>query len=66
MITGIINEDGKVLNAEVSVPLQPEFDKIALNAVNKSPKWIPAISHNRRVYFYFRQLVTFTQETFYH
>lgn len=66
VITGIINEDGQVLNAEVSVPLHPEFDKIALNAVNKSPKWIPAISHNRRVYFYFRQLVTFTQETFYH
>ncbi|MEO5783321.1 MAG: energy transducer TonB [Ginsengibacter sp.] len=66
VVTGTINEDGKVIDAEVSVPLHPEFDKIALNAVKKSPKWIPAISHNRRVYSHFTQLVKFNQETFYH
>jgi antitoxin component YwqK of YwqJK toxin-antitoxin module len=66
VITGLINEDGHVLDVEVSVPLHPEFDKIALKAIKKSPKWIPAVSHNRKVYYYFRQLVKFTQESFYH
>ena len=61
VITAIVNEDGRVINAEVTVPLHPEFDKIALNAVKNSPQWIPAISHNRKVYYNLRQTVTFLQ-----
>jgi antitoxin component YwqK of YwqJK toxin-antitoxin module len=61
VVTGTVNEDGQVIDAEVTVPLHPEFDKIALNALKKSPKWIPAESHNRHIYYYFTQTVTFLQ-----
>lgn len=66
LITGTINEDGKVIDAEGAVPLHPEFDRIALNAIKKSPPWIPAVSHNRKVYYSFRQQVTFGQITYVH
>ncbi|MEO9145014.1 MAG: energy transducer TonB [Ginsengibacter sp.] len=57
----IVNEDGQIINAEVTVPLHPEFDKIALEAVKNSPKWLPAISQNRKVYSKLRETVTFLQ-----
>lgn len=60
VVSGTINEEGKVIDAEVTVPLHPAFDKIALDAVKNSPIWIPAVSHNRNVYYHFRQLVTFS------
>jgi antitoxin component YwqK of YwqJK toxin-antitoxin module len=61
VISGIINEEGKVAHAEVSVPFNSEFDEIALKAVKNSPAWLPAISHNRKVYYYFSQSVMFSQ-----
>lgn len=57
-----VDEEGKVVEAEVVVPFHPEFDKIALDAVSKSPRWIPAVSHNRKVKNYHRQAVTFSQD----
>ncbi|RFM27779.1 energy transducer TonB [Deminuibacter soli] len=57
-----IDEDGNVSNAEVSAPFHPEFDIIALDAVRKSPKWLPAVQHNRRVRTRVRQPVYFAQE----
>jgi TonB family protein len=56
-----INEEGKVENEEVVVPLYPEFDKIALRVIHNSPGWAPAVAHNRKVKFKFRQPVTFQQ-----
>lgn len=44
-----VDEEGNVTNAEVSSPFHPAFDKIALSAFIKSPKWKPAISHNRKL-----------------
>lgn len=61
VVTGTVNEDGQIIDAEVTVPLHPEFDKIALNAVKNSPRWIPAVSHNRKVYDKMRLTVTFLQ-----
>jgi outer membrane biosynthesis protein TonB len=61
VVAGTIDEDGNVTNVEVDTPFYPEFDKIAVNAVRKSPKWEPAISHNRKVKFQFKQCVTFQQ-----
>lgn len=61
VISGIINEEGKVLEAEVTVPFQTRFDEIALDAVKKSPNWLPAIEHNRKVRYRFRQAVSFSQ-----
>ncbi len=57
-----VDEEGNVVEAEVVVPFHPEFDRIALDAIKKSPKWKPAISHNRKVKFYHRQAVNFSQE----
>ena len=56
-----VSEEGKVQNAYVSVPFRPEFDTIALEVINKSPKWIPALQNNRHVKFSERQAVTFSQ-----
>jgi antitoxin component YwqK of YwqJK toxin-antitoxin module len=61
VISGIINEEGKVIQVEVSVPFDTEFDAIALKAVKNSPSWLPAINHNRKVYHYFNQCVMFSQ-----
>ncbi|MBK7289596.1 MAG: TonB family protein [Chitinophagaceae bacterium] len=59
VVTFTVNEEGKVEDAFVSTPLYPAFDKIALDAVKNSPKWKPAISHNRAVKAWFSQPVTF-------
>ena len=61
VVTATINEDGRVTDAEVEVPFYPAFDKIALDAVRRSPNWIPAIDHHRKVKDYIRQPVTFSQ-----
>jgi antitoxin component YwqK of YwqJK toxin-antitoxin module len=57
----VVDEDGVIQDAEVSGSLHPDFDKIAFDAINTSPKWIPAIDHNRKIKAYRRQPVTFAQ-----
>ena len=57
-----VNEDGSVSEATVISSLHPDFDKIALDVIRRSPKWIPAISHNRKIKQYNTQPVTFAQE----
>jgi len=62
VVSFAVNENGKVVDVFVSTPFYPEFDTIAKNAVLRSPKWKPAIKHNRKVKFWMRQPVTFSQE----
>ncbi len=57
-----INEEGAVEDAYVDVPLHPEFDKIALDVVRRSPAWLPSMKFNRKVKQEVRQAVTFVQE----
>ena len=57
-----IDENGKVIDAEIYMPFHEAFDKIALKIVKNSPPWIPAISNNRKIKAYRRQPITFTQE----
>jgi hypothetical protein len=59
LITATIDENGKVTDVLVDLPLNPRLDKIAINALLKSPKWIPAKEHNRRVSSTFSQYVSF-------
>jgi antitoxin component YwqK of YwqJK toxin-antitoxin module len=54
-----ITENGSIEDAFVSVPLLPEFDKIALSVIKKSPKWSPAIEYNRKVKKVFNQPINF-------
>jgi len=61
VVSFAINEDGVVEDVNVSTPFYPQFDIIAKKAIANSPKWIPAISHNRRVKAWRRQPVTFAQ-----
>ncbi len=58
----IINEDGSIGDVIISTPLHPDFDIIAYKALKHSPTWQPALSHNRRVKDYLRQVVGFTQD----
>ncbi len=65
VVTATVDEEGKVIDAEVAVPLHPDFDKIALNGLKKSPKWEPAVSHNRKIYSTIRQTVNYSQSVGY-
>ncbi len=61
VVTALVDEEGNVTNVEISSPFHPEFDKIAIKGLQKSPKWKPAINHNRRVSQEIRLPVTFGQ-----
>ena len=56
-----IDEDGNITDAYVDVPVSPAFDAQALKVINRSPAWLPAIDHNRRVKYFHRQAITFGQ-----
>jgi len=60
VVSGEINEDGRMENVKVTTSLAPAFDKIALKTVQSSPDWIPAMDHNRKVKYYFSQPVIFS------
>ena len=62
VIAATIDEDGKVTDVFVDIPFDPRFDNIAIDIMKKSPPWVPAIFHNRRMKFYVRQPITFLQE----
>jgi antitoxin component YwqK of YwqJK toxin-antitoxin module len=63
VISFTVNEDGIVEDVHVTTPFNPEFDLIAKRAVAASPKWIPAMNHNRKVKAMWRQPVTFSQSS---
>lgn len=62
LVTALIDEDGKVTDPFVELPLHPAFDKIAISIFMQSPKWIPAKSHNRTVSTYVREGITFLRD----
>jgi TonB family protein len=61
-VSWTVDEEGTIQDAEITGSLHPDFDKIALETIKKSPKWIPAIDHNRKVKGYRVQPVTFAQQ----
>lgn len=61
VVEATVDEEGKITDAEVVIPFYPAFDKIALDALRKSPAWIPAIEHHRKVNYQIRQPVIFSQ-----
>ena len=61
VITFTVDEDGKVQDTYVSTPFYPEFEKNALDIIRQSPKWIPAMNHNRRVRTLMHQPIIFSQ-----
>lgn len=61
VITATIDENGNILDPFVEVPFDKAFDNIALTIFKKSPKWLPAMRHNRPVVQKVRQPITFAQ-----
>jgi len=61
VVTATIDEDGNVLDPFVEVPFNKNFDKIAITIFKKSPRWLPAISHNRSLMQIVKQPITFRQ-----
>ncbi len=59
VVQGIIDESGRMQDVEVTTPFHSSFDRIALDVMRKSPDWIPAVDHNRKVKYYVKQPVTF-------
>lgn len=64
MVRFAVEEDGSISEPTVTIPLHPDFDKIALDVIKRSPKWIPAISHNRKIKEYHSQPVTFAEQQY--
>jgi hypothetical protein len=58
-----VDENGKVSDAYTNVPFHPDFERIALDVVRRSPAWTPAMDHNRKIKAVFRQPVVFRQVT---
>lgn len=54
----IIDKDGNVGNVEATTMQGSELAKIAVNAIKKGPKWIPAVQYGRPVNAYRLQPVT--------
>jgi hypothetical protein len=62
VVAAMIDEDENLQDPFVKVPFAKAFDEITLNVFKRSPKWFPAIRHNRSVTQYIEQPVTFSQE----
>lgn len=56
-----VDENGDVKDVKLQTPFHPAFDDIAVSIIKKSPKWLPAISHNRKVPYKHTQTINFTQ-----
>ncbi|MCR4826787.1 MAG: energy transducer TonB [Bacteroidales bacterium] len=59
LVEFVVEEDGRVTNAKVKVPLFPECDKEAVRAVMSMPKWKPGKSMGKPVRCYYQVPVTF-------
>ncbi|MDD4990620.1 MAG: energy transducer TonB [Paludibacter sp.] len=61
VVSFTVNEQGIVENVYASTGFDKNFDDIAIDAIKKSPRWLPAIEHNRRVKFKSTVTVSFHQ-----
>lgn len=59
VINFTVNENGEIENVFTKTRFDIRFDRIAENAIKKSPKWLPAMRHNRNVKKRFTQVVGF-------
>ena len=59
LVEFVVEEDGRVTNAKVKVPLFPECDKEAVRAVMTMPKWKPGRSMGKPVRCYYQVPITF-------
>lgn len=57
-----IDENGEIHDIFLFTPFDDAFNRIVINAIKSSPKWIPQLKYNRRVSCLFRQTVNFNQD----
>jgi hypothetical protein len=60
----VVDENGIVKDVNINTPFHPAFNDIVLRTIKASPKWVPAISHNRRIPYHYNQFVQFTQKIY--
>jgi hypothetical protein len=60
-VKATVNEEGKIIDYWISLPLNDAFDKAALGLFDQSPNWEPAISHNRKVYSTITRTINFSE-----
>jgi antitoxin component YwqK of YwqJK toxin-antitoxin module len=61
MIRFAVDEQGFVTEPYITYSLHPDIDKIVYETIEKAPRWLPAIDHNRTVKTYHTQPITFVQ-----
>jgi hypothetical protein len=54
-----IDENGNLKDVNLQTPFHPVFNDIVIKGLKKSPKWIPAMDHNRRVKYHHIQTIIF-------
>ena len=59
LVEFVVEEDGRVTNAKVKVPLFPECDKEAVRGVMSMPKWKPGKNMGKPVRCWYQVPVTF-------
>ena len=57
----MIDEEGNVKDININTPFEDAFNNIVYKTIAASPKWIPAVSHNRKVAYHHKQTVAFGQ-----
>ena len=55
----VVSKDGSVSNVEALTMKGTKFAEVAVNAIKKGPKWIPAIQNGTQVNAYRQQPITF-------
>ena len=59
LVEFVVEEDGRVTNAKVKIPLFPECDKEAVRGVMSMPKWKPGKNMGKPVRCYYQVPVTY-------
>ena len=59
LVRFVVTKDGNIEDVKLEKKRIAEIDAIALEIIETSPKWIPAIQYNRRVNAYRRQPISF-------
>jgi antitoxin component YwqK of YwqJK toxin-antitoxin module len=55
----IVSKDGSIQDVRVEAKGKAKLDAIAVDIIQNSPDWIPAVQYNRKVNAYRRQPITF-------
>lgn len=60
----IIEKDGRVSHAKVLKSISHDVDKQAIDALRRSPKWLPGINNGKpvRVRYQFQMIIDWSQE----